>query len=87
MHSIQKIIPKGNDINIPLRTQLKESDKNSEFTLLPLFSLFHPSYFFFSHSSQQAQGRQLHLEIAMATLNNPRSMAPRKRDIKYPILN
>jgi hypothetical protein len=41
MRSAQKIVLKGNNIKIPSRTQLKELDKNFEFTSLILFSLFH----------------------------------------------
>jgi hypothetical protein len=40
MRSAQKSVLEGNGINIPSRTQLKESDKNYEFTQLILFSLF-----------------------------------------------
>jgi hypothetical protein len=41
MRSAQKIVLEGNNINMASRTQLKELDKNFEFTLLILFSLFH----------------------------------------------
>jgi hypothetical protein len=36
--------PRESDINIPSRTKIKLLDKNSEFILLLLFSLFHSSY-------------------------------------------
>lgn len=48
MRSAQKIVPGGNVINIPSRTQIKELYKNLELVLLILFSLFHPSYIPFS---------------------------------------
>jgi hypothetical protein len=50
MRSAQKIVLEGNNIKIPSRTQLKELDKNFEFTLLILFSLFHfPSSYSLSY--------------------------------------
>jgi hypothetical protein len=41
MRSAQKIVLEGNNINMASRTQLKQLDKNFEFTLLILLSLFH----------------------------------------------
>jgi hypothetical protein len=46
MRSAQKIVPGGNVINIPLRTLIKELDKNLEFFLLMLFSLLFSNHLF-----------------------------------------
>jgi hypothetical protein len=54
MRSAQKIVPGENVINIPSRTQIKELDKNYEFSLLTLFIPFVFSQLLAQQSQAQA---------------------------------